>query len=93
MIPLLDPYGIVIDQHLHGLPPEPRIDIETEVVEPNVARLPDQAGQLTEAEEAPKTAGIDHAPFGTSQDDLGREVVEPAPGHLVCLWAQWPQNW
>ena len=71
MIPLLDSYGIVIDQHLHRLPPEPRIDIEPEVVEPNVARLPDQAGQLPEAEEAPKTAGSDHAPLGAPQDDLG----------------------
>lgn len=70
MIPLLDPYGIVVDQNLHGLPPEPRIDIQAEVVESNVARLPDQAGQLPEAEEAPKAAGIDHAPLGTPQDDL-----------------------
>jgi hypothetical protein len=68
MIPLLDPYGIVIDQHLHRLAPQPRIDIEPEVVEPNVARLPDQAGQLAEAEEAPQAARIDQAPFGVKDD-------------------------
>ena len=71
MIRLLDPYGLIIDQHLHRLPPEPRIDREAEVVEPNVALLAHLAGQLTEAEEAPQAAGIDHAPLGTPKDDLG----------------------
>ncbi|MGH8067953.1 MAG: hypothetical protein ACRERE_22550 [Candidatus Entotheonellia bacterium] len=71
MIRPLDPHDIVIDQHLHGLPPEPRIDRQAEVVEPNVARLPDPAGQLTESEEAPEAAAIDHAPLRTSQDDFG----------------------
>jgi hypothetical protein len=65
MSPLLDPYGIVIDQHLHRLPPEPRIDREPEVVEPNVARLPDQAVQLTETAEAPQAARINRAPCRT----------------------------
>ena len=71
MVCLLDPYGLVIDQYLHRLPLKPRIDREAEVVKPNVARLPDHAGQLTEAEEAPEAARIDHAPCRTSQDDFG----------------------
>jgi hypothetical protein len=66
----LDPYGIVIEQYLHRLPPAPWIDIQAEVVEPNVARWPDHACELTESEEAPKAAGIDHAPVGTD-DGLG----------------------
>jgi hypothetical protein len=78
VISVLDPHGLVIDQYLHGLSPEPGINIEPEVMEPNVARLSDQAGQLAEAEEAPQAAGIDHASLGTPQDDLRGEIVDPA---------------
>jgi hypothetical protein len=71
VIRLLDPYGLIIDQHLHRLPPEPRIDREAEVVEPNVARLPDQAVQLTESAEAPQATRINHAPCRTSRTTSG----------------------
>jgi hypothetical protein len=42
---LLDPYGLVIDQHLDGLPPEDPIDIEAEVVQPNLPILAHSSGR------------------------------------------------
>jgi hypothetical protein len=66
VIRLLDPHRIIIDQHLHGLPPESLIDQEAEVVEPHLAVLTHDACHLTELEDAPEMAGIDRTPFGTS---------------------------
>jgi hypothetical protein len=37
MLRLLDAQCLIIDQHVHRLPPQPRINIETEVVEQNLA--------------------------------------------------------
>ena len=56
MLGLLDAHGIVIHQDLHRLSPERVVDIETEVVEPNLTLLPHLAGLLTEAED-PSEAG------------------------------------
>jgi hypothetical protein len=39
VVSLLDPQRLIIDQHLNGLPPEPPIDIEAEVVQPNLPIL------------------------------------------------------
>src|SRR5919202_253717 len=35
-IGLLDPYGVIIDEDVHGWPPEAFIHIEAEVVQPDV---------------------------------------------------------
>jgi hypothetical protein len=77
MLGLLDPQCLVIDQHVHRLAPEPRIDGEAEVMEPNLAILPHLAGLLAEAEDAPKAARLDLSPLGIPQDDLRRHVVQP----------------
>jgi hypothetical protein len=50
MVSLLDAHGIVIDQHVHRLSPQPRIDIEPEVVEPNLPLLPHLAGLLADGD-------------------------------------------
>jgi hypothetical protein len=71
----LDPYGIVIDQHLYRVSPEAGVDSQAEVVQPNVARLPDQACQLPESEEAPEAAGINRTSLGIPKDDLGRQIL------------------
>ena len=72
MIRPLDPYGIVIDQHLDRVSPESGVDSEAEVMQPNVTRLPDQACQLPESEEAPEAAGMNRTSLGIPKDDLGR---------------------
>jgi hypothetical protein len=56
MLRLLDAQCLIIDQHVHRLPPQPRINIETEVVEPNLTLLPHLAGLLAEAEDPPETS-------------------------------------
>ena len=49
---LLDPQRLIIDQDLNGLPPEPPIDREAEVVQPNLSILAHRSGALTEPEDA-----------------------------------------
>ena len=59
-------------------------------MEPNVARWPDQAGQLTEPEEAPQAAGIDQALLGVvlqkrmrAWGEAGMLYLCGQPEHLV----------
>ena len=69
--------------------------IKAEVMEPDVAILPDGARQLAEAKSPPEADGVNGSPHGLSQDDLRREVVDaplritafmgPVPPKLVIL--------
>jgi hypothetical protein len=56
LLRLLDAQGLVIDQHVHRVSPQPRINLEAEVVEPNLPLLPHPAGLLAEAEDPPETS-------------------------------------
>ena len=67
----LDAQCLVIDQHVHRLAPQPRINREPEVVEPNLTLLPHLAGLLAEAGDPPETRGFDRTAAGVAQDDLG----------------------
>ena len=59
---LLDPQRLVIDQDLDGLPPESPIDIEAEVVQPNLTVLAHRPGALTELEYVLETGLVDGSP-------------------------------
>jgi hypothetical protein len=72
----LDPYGVIIDQHLYGLPPDALIDKEATVVESNLAMLAHPAWQRTEPEDAPQATWVDRTAVSTPSDHLGREIVE-----------------
>lgn len=69
---LLDPHSLVIQQYLHGLSPEPQIDIEAEGMEPNLTLLTHLAGLLTEAEDPSEADRFDRAAPGVAQNDLWR---------------------
>ena len=68
---LLDPHGFVIDQHLDRLSGEAPIDIQTEVMDPNVAVLTHLAGQLAEAEDAPEPGRFDGMAAGVTRMTSG----------------------
>jgi hypothetical protein len=84
VVSLFDPQRLVIDQHLNGLPPEPPIDIEADVVQPNLPLLAHCSGALTEPEDALKAGGIDGSPRRLAQDDLWR-YIEDTPLRVGAL--------
>jgi hypothetical protein len=67
---LFDPHSLVIQQYLYGLSPEPLIDIEAEVMEPNLPLLTPLAGLLTEGEDPSEAGRFDHAAPRAAQNDL-----------------------
>ncbi len=76
VVSLLDAQRLIIDQHLNSLPPEPPIDIEAEVVHPNLPILAHCSGALTEPEDALETGGLDGPPMRLAQDDLWRHIED-----------------
>ena len=80
MLGRLDAHGIVIHQDLHGVSPQPRIDREAKVVEPNLPLLPHLAGLLTEAEDPSEAGRFDRAAPGVAQNDFWRQIIEPPLG-------------
>ncbi len=57
-----------------------------------MARWPDQASPLAEAEAALQAARSDQAPLGPPQDDRGCEIIEPALGRASCLGPRPPER-
>jgi hypothetical protein len=67
---LLDSQGLIIDQPFDGLSPEPPIDIEAEIVQPNLSILAYRPGALSEPEDALEAGGLDGSPMRLAQDHL-----------------------
>ena len=80
MLGLLDPQRLIIDQDLDGLPPEPPIDIEAEVVQPNLTVLAYRPGALTEPENALEPGWLDGSAVRLAQDHLWRHIEETPLG-------------
>ena len=85
LIRLLYAQDFVIDQHLHRLPPASVIDVEAEIMEPNLPVSPHQACHLTEPEDAAEAAGVHGAPFGIPEHHLRCEIVDPALRIPACM--------
>jgi hypothetical protein len=63
LLRLLPTQDFVIDQYLHGLPPAFSIDLEAEIMEPDLTVSPHQACHLTEPEDAAEPAGVHGRPL------------------------------
>jgi hypothetical protein len=69
-IGLLDPYGVIVDEDVHGLPPEALIHREAEVVQPDVTIGAYHARAVPEPEGALQATRFDRSPVGTAQYHL-----------------------
>jgi hypothetical protein len=91
VIRLLNPHHVVIAQDLHRLSPVSFIDIEAEVMEPNLPMLTHEAGELAKAGNPPEAGQLDASTPGVPQDHLWREVVNAPLGIGVFVRPMAPE--
>lgn len=85
LLGLLNAEHIIVDQDLDGLSLQALIHIQSKVVEPHLAIVPDSPRQLAETEGPSHVEGIEDPSGGLPQDDLGGEIRDPALGIVAFM--------